>query len=561
MGGQRLEEPKIPGGKLVLCKRLRDIKDTVLDVGISATPRRFRLVDCRQFMQRNELSIYEFEEFPTVPYAAVSYVWKGNSLSPEWQDQLGTFSVNGALDGDPISMDVLKSVCEAVSLGRTFLIGPFLWLDRLCILQTDKQDKAWQITHMYEIYKRCMVCVVLPGGIRRLVRLDEETGWIHRGWTLQETLAPEKVIVIFQYSRNFFDMSEVVDDLLKKCDDCDGQQFNPIPQDANAHPFLEAMKKSGTCAWMPLNTILEAATTNTSWELTDMKNKPTIIGSPTTCELLLLSRTASMSGYQGRQDWREQAIWRSSFIRTSSRPVDMVFSIMQLFDITLDPTAFDKDDRLGATIALASEILRRGKSASWLGSLFTLESSPQLCTFPRFPMTSVDGKARVQKGDGNVVEMVEEIETIATFRWLDHVPGGSMDERGYFIFTSPAVRICRVSDTQAPGVDQHSGPVDIDGYMHFAAEDNSIWRLHPKASDDEVLDNHPRVFAVLLGMQAAHIGDRDPESVEGDAIALIIEEHAPERFHKVSCYLFWQSFNYLLREGMERQFHLGGPDA
>src|SRR5277367_1567730 len=60
----------------------------------------------------------------------------------------------------------------------------YLWLDRLCIMQTSKQDKRWQIVHTFNLYRHCTQCLVLPGGIQRLVPLDEETSWVHRAWTL-----------------------------------------------------------------------------------------------------------------------------------------------------------------------------------------------------------------------------------------------------------------------------------------------------------------------------------------------------------------------------------------
>ncbi|KAL0563981.1 hypothetical protein V5O48_018078 [Marasmius crinis-equi] len=563
------EKVQAQGGQLIFCMPIQDIRNTTLDIAEGATPRRFRLVDCYRLIHEDELCIYEFEQIPAaVSYAAVSYVWQGNPLSSDWEEELGTFSIKGAEDGDPISLDVLESVGKAISLGLQFVVGPFLWLDRLCILQTDKSDKAWQISHMHQIYKSCMVCVVLPGGIGHLVRLDEETGWIHRGWTLQEALVPEKVVVLFLFSRNFFDEGDVVDKVLEDCENCDKQNFAPLQRgEQTPHPYLKVMKKFGRAAWIPLDTLLESALDNIGWEMTNMpppdkmSNNPSILGGYTECELLQMARTASTASYEGRQEWREQAIWRASFIRTSSRPVDMVFSIMQLFGINLDTTKFEKDDRLGATIALASEILGRGKTASWLAALFTLDPSPQICTFPRFPMTSVAGKALVKQVNGDEVEMVTEVGKIPTFRWLDNVPGGTMDKEGYFTFTSAAVRIARVSNTEAPGVNGYSGPKQRSGFMHFAAEDESLWRIHPEASDTQKLDEKPRAFMVFLGMQVGHISSVNEPEPEGDSFVLVIEEHAPERFHRISSFLFWRSFNYLIRQGKDRQFRLGGPEA
>jgi hypothetical protein len=46
-------------------------------------------------------------------------------------------------------------------------------------------------------------------------------------------------------------------------------------------------------------------------------------------------------------------LWRSVWMRTSSRAVEMAFSMMGLFRVELEPYAFDENDRHGATIALA----------------------------------------------------------------------------------------------------------------------------------------------------------------------------------------------------------------
>lgn len=50
--------------------------------------------------------------------------------------------------------------------------------------------------------------------------------------------------------------------------------------------------------------------------------------------------------------------------------MDIAFSIMQSCDITFDTTAFKTNIRLEATVALASEILCRGKTADGLDALF-----------------------------------------------------------------------------------------------------------------------------------------------------------------------------------------------
>lgn len=57
-------------------------------------------------------------------------------------------------------------------------------------------------------------------------------------------------------------------------------------------------------------------------------------------------------------NWSRQALWQSSFLRTSKRPVDMALSIMGLFGVSLDPRRYRSGGRISATIALAQEYLR-----------------------------------------------------------------------------------------------------------------------------------------------------------------------------------------------------------
>ncbi|THU77502.1 hypothetical protein K435DRAFT_702215, partial [Dendrothele bispora CBS 962.96] len=143
----------------IFTSRLDQMRDVLLDLSLYATPCRYRLLDCEALAQNREVRLYEFSSFFDVPYTTVSYTWRGNETThwhddpsdpTYWKDVYGTFQVKGAEGGDPISLDVL---------------------DHVCILQTSKPDKLWQISRMYSIYKSCNTCCVLPGGIRRLVAL------------------------------------------------------------------------------------------------------------------------------------------------------------------------------------------------------------------------------------------------------------------------------------------------------------------------------------------------------------------------------------------------------
>ncbi|KDQ09995.1 hypothetical protein BOTBODRAFT_96342, partial [Botryobasidium botryosum FD-172 SS1] len=174
---------------------LPELQDTALDISPISTPCTFRLLDCRRYIDDQTVVIYETSSIPQIPYSAVSYPWVGNPCHYFAPADGSTFKVMqdvGRL-GDPISTELLRLACVlSVQEGANFL-----WLDRLCIRQMDRADKAWQISRMCDVYRLCQLSIILPGGLQRLVGLDEETPWATRMWTLQEALVPSKGLVLY----------------------------------------------------------------------------------------------------------------------------------------------------------------------------------------------------------------------------------------------------------------------------------------------------------------------------------------------------------------------------
>ena len=407
-------------GLLEICQvSLESLKDLTLKVFCNATPQRHRFVDCRALTEHQSLRIYEFSKFPIFCYSAVSYVWRGNT--PEHPDPAdGTFHVEGAEDGDPISIDVLRQACLASIQEGCY----YLWLDRLCILQDDQKDKAWQISQMYRIYKDCKTCIILPAGLQCIVTLDKDTAWIHRSWTLQESLAPRKTFVLFSWDLGPGEIKA-------------GDEFGIITEVVRSKSAVTG-----------LSVIVDACVTGKL----EFQPHPTqwndYSGQMVTCKILghetpsILALGATLNETLAEDpDSRDHAIWKCALMRTSSRPIDMVFSVMGLFGVSLDTRAFGKHERLRATVALAREILRKGGRACWLGLSLDLPLCEQISTFPQFPETSVQGEARVRTADGEqeVAKMMEGHYPVST--GLNRpLPEGQMDDQGYLTFTCGSAR-------------------------------------------------------------------------------------------------------------------------
>ncbi|KAJ7888044.1 hypothetical protein B0H14DRAFT_2497940 [Mycena olivaceomarginata] len=517
-----------------------------LDLSTCATPRRYRLIGCTELVSDNKLSIYEFQSFPPVPYSAVSYVWRGNGIDANFRGN--TFSVRGAEDGDPVGVEVLHDACKASLMKE----ARYLWIDRLCIMQTNSDDKHFQIQEMYRIYLSCAVCLVAPGGLRRLVRLDEETTWIHRGWTLQEALAPAVSLVMFAWK---------LGDTRAQAGDNIGE-IEQVTENRSALATLSLIVDACTVGTIsiqsdkPLHCIAVEATIFSSqpsarsykdipfWRPTRRIMAPNV-------SALAIAKAKELS-----QDEREYAIWQSALMRTSSRPVDMVFSIMGLFGVTLDTRKFHKNDRIGATIALAREILQHGGRANWLGASFRAQPCLQLSTFPLFPRTRVAGKALVRGEDGLYREVSQLMENeYPNENVLGHMPKGSMDADGYLSFAAKAVQLEQVLHKSGEYVMEQPSPEP----SLITATDGTTWRVLSGAHT--MSPDAPRAFAVLLGFFVGYFPGGTPAHDAKNVRAMLVQEHNTDgKSHVRSYFMLSKECRGWTQRWELSSFTVGGPE-
>ncbi|KIJ41208.1 hypothetical protein M422DRAFT_143763, partial [Sphaerobolus stellatus SS14] len=128
---------------------LVSLRGTTLDITRFATTERFRFIDCHAWIADDTLKIYETSTLPYPYYSTISYVWFGLVSESSALDVDGWFRVycgkreDGTTreDGGPINMRMLYYACQW-SFDASC---SYLWLDRICILQTSKIDKTWQI--------------------------------------------------------------------------------------------------------------------------------------------------------------------------------------------------------------------------------------------------------------------------------------------------------------------------------------------------------------------------------------------------------------------------------
>ncbi|KAF7977597.1 hypothetical protein HWV62_3200 [Athelia sp. TMB] len=561
------------------------LADSILDITTTATIGHFRLIDCVRYTRDLVLCIEEYEHVSGLgfEYSAISYVWRGNlAEQPVPPNNLGEFSVKGAEDGDPISLDVLHHACTASIIEG----ADRLWLDRLCIIQASRDDKSWQIARMYDIYKICKVCIILPGGINRLVSDEEETAWITRAWTLQEVTAPKRAMVLFHWERGAGEW-EGWQGALK------GQVTEVVPEQSAMtplHGMLKACYYPMALTWTPEN----------GSDICD-DISPSILGSYGESSIGSLLWALEMNDPDGRAT----AIWQSALLRTSSRPVDMILSIMGIFGVALDARRFHKNDRIGATIALAQEILKNGGKPAWLAMSLDIPPSRFLSSFPDFPTTDVSGDIRWNSRHGPVnatvddniydIDELNEVDSdeerkegeigsnvLLPNSWVEGIPGGTMDNDGYLNITCKATPIFSTREvlgkrrTTSARNNRDILGEDSGGATRLVGTDGKIWVI-PKSgiAEGQILaagEGHTQAFVAFLGISHKFPRDpvlqQDPRPFGGIVLpedsplrAFAVIEHSSGRFHRSSSFMLPEEYRNSIERWQKHSFAIGGPES
>ena len=94
---------------------------------------------------------------------------------------------------------------KAITKGGTeakWIDFQWIWIDSCCIDRTSSAELAEDITSMYQYYRNAAECYAFLSDVYDAKSADSEKGklqhskWFTRGWTLQELLAPSRVIFI-----------------------------------------------------------------------------------------------------------------------------------------------------------------------------------------------------------------------------------------------------------------------------------------------------------------------------------------------------------------------------
>ncbi|KAI9766748.1 MAG: hypothetical protein M1839_004779 [Geoglossum umbratile] len=195
---------------------------------------RIRFVD----VKKHAVATFTEAEITTLKYIALSYVWGSSQTLVLTSENAEALAAPGAVNTESLPQTIADALYLADRLGVDYI-----WVDALCILQDDEEDKKLQIGIMSTIYRAAFFTVIaakgadsdagLPGlrqdtrkfeqqevvimppvykndamvepGLSLLTAINplkrpalhylESTVWNSRGWTMQERVLSRRVLI------------------------------------------------------------------------------------------------------------------------------------------------------------------------------------------------------------------------------------------------------------------------------------------------------------------------------------------------------------------------------
>lgn len=147
--------------------------------------------------QTLQLEDFTLREVP--PYAILSHTWGGDEVT--FQDMLSGRAHLRSTKG----YDKIRQTCRfAWEYGLNYA-----WVDTCCIDKSSSAELTESINSMFGYYQRSAICFALLADSRPGSSNIRSSRWFTRGWTLQELIAPPRLIFYHQDWSHYADKSEI----------------------------------------------------------------------------------------------------------------------------------------------------------------------------------------------------------------------------------------------------------------------------------------------------------------------------------------------------------------
>lgn len=191
--------------------------------------RRLRSMTCIRLIDVIRACIVTLDPSGDVSWVALSYVWGEPQKHALKKDNYTSYHLPGTLKAENVPPTILDAMAVTKEMGEHYL-----WVDSLCIIQDDEEDKLRYIPSMDIIYGLATFTIInaavdkvsagIPGidgaspravqdvfevnGTWLIVSLDpphesfhgylQNSTWNTRGWTYQECLLPRRCLIFTQ---------------------------------------------------------------------------------------------------------------------------------------------------------------------------------------------------------------------------------------------------------------------------------------------------------------------------------------------------------------------------
>ena len=153
-----------------------------------------------RLLHTTEFRIQELTPVDVPKYAILSHVWgKGEVTLRDFESQ--TFTQK---EGFP----KLKASCQKAAEDHY----EWVWVDTCCIDKSSSAELSEAINSMYRWYQESALCYAYLEDVESIDKLGESR-WFTRGWTLQELIAPRRLVLLGTQWRELGTKKTLADEL------------------------------------------------------------------------------------------------------------------------------------------------------------------------------------------------------------------------------------------------------------------------------------------------------------------------------------------------------------
>jgi ankyrin repeat protein len=136
-----------------------------------------------QKTETGDFTIQEFTDYEIPPYVILSHTWAKEEVSYQ---EINKTSANQKSGYEKITQFCLIAKSDGYK---------YAWIDTCCIDKTSSAELSEAINSMYFWYRNAEICYTYLADVQSTDEIPKSK-WLTRGWTLQELIAPSRVIFL-----------------------------------------------------------------------------------------------------------------------------------------------------------------------------------------------------------------------------------------------------------------------------------------------------------------------------------------------------------------------------